>query len=158
MLLKTLNAKTPSMPVSRDAANSNRIDRVTSEQGIQDLSTNERDKVLDEEEYRAVLRTWAEAGQDHETARELLLQTVAIETNSLDGARSQTQTRAQQGQQPLSYDIRSTAQDNQNLLDAAQLASDLNAREDPDHNHETQRKTCLSNRQSSRARETAEDG
>lgn len=130
----------------RDAANSNRIDRVTSEQEYKDfIDRMNRDKVLDEEEYRRVLRTWAEADQDHETARELLLQTVAIENEfQLDVLDLKRKHELSKEQQTASFDIRSTAQTDQNLLDAAQLASDIERAEKiRDHNHETQRKNLL---------------
>lgn len=130
----------------RDAANSNRIDRVTSEQEYKDfIDRMNREKVLDEEEYRRVLRTWAEADQDHDIARELLLQTVTIENefqlDVLDLKRKHELTREQQS---ATQDIRLTAQTDQNLLDAAQLASDIERAEKiRDHNHETQRKNLL---------------
>lgn len=130
----------------RDAANSNRIDRISSEQEYKDfIDRMNRDKVLDDEEYRRVLRTWTEADQDHDIARELLLQTVAIENefqlDVLDLKRKHELAREQQDAQ---HDIRITAQTDQNLLDAAQLESDIKRAETiRDYNHETQRKNLL---------------
>lgn len=130
----------------RDAANSNRMDHIRSEQEFKDFQKRlDRENVLDEKEYSRFERTWKEADEDHETARELFKKKIEIENEYHKTILfMKKKHEIDREKQDADFEITSTDLTNQSIQESIKLENEIAlAEKTRDHYIESERELLL---------------